>query len=237
MSFTILSAVTPDYEERLRLTSKTWSLKNQFSDKPLVLFTHGFRRPQRRFRDLWKDIKVIDWNMDSYDSQRELMVSSFVLGVKYIETEFSVKVDCDSYFINDEDVFSNKDFDYDLVSNKWGYTKPVWFIEKLEKWSRLNNIPGKELFPSEIFSSHESRFCHKRIASFICLQKTSFVKECVSYLDEERLPVPSHDTFLWYMAERLPTSKWTAHKLKRRGCDTRGTFGRIRRELEKYDLC
>lgn len=237
MCFTIVSAVSKGYEDKLKLTMPTWKIKPQFRNKPLILFTHGFTNPESIFSTMWENIKIIQWDLPKYDTIRELMLSSFVLGsAEYVNTSHWVKIDGDTFFVNDSDVFEEKDFDYDIVGNSWGYTRPLSFIDDIQKWSEENNIPGKKIEFSEPIINIEKpskiKYKHSRIASFICLHKSEFVKETASYITNKRLPIPSHDTFLWYLAERLPWRKWRGKKIKKFGVNTKSKISSIRSIIE-----
>ena len=45
------------------------------------------------------------------------------------------------------------------------------------------------------------KFGHARIASYVALHKADFTRYCAE-IAGDRLPVPSHDTYLWYIAAR-----------------------------------
>jgi len=215
MEFTIVTATTPDYEKKLRLCLPTWRLKEQFRISPILLFTHGYKRPEKHFKDLGKNVRVIDWNMNADIPKREQIFSAFVLGTgKYVETPHWVKLDSECHFISEENVFSEDDFKYDLFSHRWGYTKPATWIRELNEWSDLKNLSGEPYRPD--FDWNKPAIGCKRIISFMCLHNKDFVDEC-AYLAGQRLPIPSHDTFLWYMAERLPHRTWASSNLKKKG--------------------
>jgi len=216
MNTTIITAVSPEYEKFIELSLQTWKRNDQLAAMPLTLFTYGYRRPHRKFKHMWKDIRTVKWNMREYSTQRELVLSSFVLGVfEHTDTPFSLKLDGDVLVRDNEPILTPEDFKYDLVSQKWGYTKPKSFIVDVETWAEKKNIPGNSNFNlDEIRISDSNIVSSKRIISQVCLQRKQFVMECCSYLDSFRLPIPSHDTFLWYMAQRLPHVKWKRRQFK-----------------------
>ena len=57
MDFTIVTAVTPDYENKLLLSVPTWKRKPQFKSKPMILFVNGFDNPRERFKDIWEEFE------------------------------------------------------------------------------------------------------------------------------------------------------------------------------------
>jgi hypothetical protein len=165
---------------------------------------------------------------------RELMLSSFVFGAAaYVETDYWVKIDGDTYFTDDRDVFLDRHFDYDVAGHKWRYTKPGKWIAELDDWADTNDLDGDDYLPEE--SRREAinsrRYGHKRIASWICMHKTDFSIEAASYAGD-RLPVPSHDTFMWYMAERLPDRNWCWHNYKHMGAGTHTNINVIKESVK-----
>ena len=218
--FGIVSAVTPDYLKNLEWCAPTWKYKPQFADKRLYVFHHGFKSLDR-LKALWPADKLdlIEWNMDAAESQRELMLSAFVLGAAQAVVEpYFVKLDADTFFTDSQDVFLPKDFKYDLYAHKWGYTKPGWWVNKLQAWSELQEYTGP---------TNSGTKADKRIISWCCLHKTEFVRKCAKAAGS-RLPVPSHDTFLWFLADRFDDCKWGACNLKDRGVQHGTRFRRIR---------
>ncbi len=212
MNFTIVTAITPDYLNRIIWALPTWVHKPQFVGKPIVVFHSGFSDIEKLqfIKEIFPTWTFVAWEMPEYESRRELMLSSFVLGIKeFVKTPYFVKLDCDTYFTDDRDVFTKKDLEYDIVGHKWGYTKPGWWISKLD---------GTKI------DLNEKRRSHKRIASFCCLHKTDFVIKAAE--GRERLPVPSHDTFLWWYANK--NGSWHGKDLKKLGVNNNTNWKKIR---------
>jgi lipopolysaccharide biosynthesis glycosyltransferase len=222
---TIVTAVTPNYLEKLKLTLPTWKIKPQFKGCPLIVFVHGFENLADLdfIKSEWSNSRIVQWSMDKYDSMRELMLSAFVFGAAAeVETPYTIKIDCDSFFLDSKDVILDHMYDYDIAGHKWRYTKPGKWIADLDEWANKSGIPGDRYLNEEQTAEalNTKRYGHKRIASWICLHKTSFLLEISAFAGNSRLPVPSHDTFVWYMANRLPDKKWCWHNFKSMGCGT-----------------
>lgn len=212
IDFTIVTAVTPDYWPRLIWALPTWVHKPQFADRPIVVFHSGFNNDDPRklqfIKKLFPSWTFVNWRMPKYDSQRELMLSAFVLGIEqYVKTPYYVKLDCDCYFTDSQDVFTDEDLQYDIVGHKWGYTKPGWWIDKLQ---------GKPIDENNI------RVNHDRIASFCCLHKTEYVVNLAKQFNG-RLPIPSHDTVVWFY-----TKNWKGINVKKLGVDNSTNWRNIR---------
>jgi hypothetical protein len=183
-----------------------------------VVFHSGFESDDPRKLQFIKKIfpvwTFVHWKMKEYESIRELMLSSFIFGTDYIKSEYFVKLDADAFFTDSQNVFTDDDFKFDITGHKWGYTKPGWWIDKLD---------GQPLDVSK--KTH----AHNRIASFCCLHKTKFVKEVALSYSAGRLPVPSHDTVLWWHANKL--NSWKAINVKGKGVNNNSDWRKIRESV------
>jgi len=218
LDFTITTAVTPDYLDKMIWALPTWPFKPQFAGKPIVVFHHGFESDDsKKLQFIKKHFPMwtfVNWRMPEYDNIRELILSAFVLGIEeFIKTPYFVKIDCETHFTNNKDVFDENDLKYDLVSHKWGYTKPGWWIDKLE------GLP---------IDTNKLKLEHNRIISFICLHKTEFVINVAKQYGK-RLPIPSHDTLLWWHANKHGT--WLSKNFKKLGVDNQSKWRSIRENI------
>ena len=238
-SMTIVTAVNPPYLEKLKTVLPTWQLKPQLAKCPMVVFHNGFKDPDNELAFIkevtGRDVKLIPWEMNNAESPRELMLSAFVFGAAaFIETPYWIKIDGDAYFSNKENAILDHFFDHDIAGHKWRYTKPGKWVCELDDWAETNDIDGDVFLDEkqrvEAFASH--RYGHKRFASFFCLHKTDFVIEAAA-LAGSRLPVPSHDTYLWYMSERLPDRKWCWHNFKKLGINNNTDLNSLKEIVKK----
>lgn len=203
--FSIVTGCTPDYLPKLKWSLPTWCQKPQFAGKKLIVFHHGFDDAEKAFgwiRKYFKDLQLVRWTMKECANQRELMLSSFVLGVNHVQTPYYVKIDADTYFTDRRDVFDADDFKYSVVSHRWGYTKPGWWVNKLD---------GK---PYD--EKCKDRHHQPRIQSICCLHNTEFVRK-IAQQWPDRLPVPSHDTVVWWCADRWSGYSWLGKNLGKYG--------------------
>lgn len=215
---TLVTACDPKYVEHLRLTYPNWVKYKKIDQFQMIVYVNGFERgannPALDFLRSNKNIKIIEWDFPLAKSQREKMLSVFVYGVsRDVKTKYWVKIDADAFCVNSNDLIEEEMKNYDIYGHKWGYTKPYNWIEELDAWANKMPIFGgtKPLFDPKNISGR--KYCHKRIASYVQFHKTEFVKKAAE-IAGERLPVPSHDTYLWYVAERLGF-KWKRHNFKR----------------------
>jgi hypothetical protein len=118
-------------------------------------------------------------------------------------------LDADSYATDNKPLITHDMFDHDLVSHRWGYSW-VDHIEALDKWAKghpsglFKDIPPMR--PNGCVAGR--KFWHsdrKRPISYFQLTATDLTRRCVE-LFGPRLPAPSQDTSMWYVADRLGSS-------------------------------
>lgn len=170
-------------------------------------------------------------------AQRERMLTAFVRAHQWVDTEYMLKLDSDvvglpnSLPLYEPDWFENKPA---LCASPWGYTKPGDWIDQLQTWG--DNTPGvkqHERLPLEKGTGVLRFSTPGRIISWLCLTRTEFC-EWASDLAPDRLPVPSQDTYLWYLAAR--TGEPIKHvRFKKRGWEQTSRQSR-REELIKEVL-
>jgi hypothetical protein len=234
---TIVTAVNPPYLEKLKITLPTWQKKPQLKDCPMIVFHNGFANAESDLAFIaevtGRNVKLVEWTMDTADSTRELMLSAFVLGAPYeVETPYWLKIDGDAYFTDSQDIILDHFYEHDLAGHKWKYTKPGKWICDLDDWAFNTDVDGDSYLTEEQRAEAEAskRYGHRRIASFVCLHQTEFTKEAAEAAGK-KLPVPSHDTYLWYMAERLPDRKWCWHSYKKLGCGNQTDINKLRQTV------
>ncbi|MBN8627381.1 MAG: hypothetical protein J0M17_18035 [Planctomycetes bacterium] len=154
------------------------------------------------------DVKILLWNLPGV-SQREKMLSGLVFAARNIRTPWYLKLDVDvlaepcpewlkeEWFHADRDGRTPR-----FVASPWSYTKPASWIPALETWG--DRVPYFSNYPALGIGQNNSttRLQHRRIISYCFFGDTAWTVKMASLCGGERLPVPSHDTFLWYCAAR-----------------------------------
>jgi hypothetical protein len=206
-----------DYQQfaRLRLVAPTWAKNRQeIYRHPLLCFcaypdeSPGWWKRQISIVTGHPDIRVIGWPEFEGVSQRHRMLSAFTWGVAaYCETPWHFKLDLDCCVMPNEakwppEEWFSDEHNYQFIAPKWGYTKPAQMYLDLCKWGKTvpafidtAEAPGKWADPL-------GKCKHGRIISYAMYGRTEFAKELARLADPPG-PVPSHDTFWWYVAERL----------------------------------
>lgn len=201
------------------------------------------------------DLKVVPWPPEGVeypgivgskwtDPQREKMLSGFVhVPAAHVRTEYWLKLDTDVVAAGQDDWvdpgwFVDKP---SIVAHRWSFTKPADQMVRLDKWAEygreylfyLNSFPPLGLEPR---SPDASRLGHKRIISWCGFFRTTFTDICSRWAENTcgrgRIPVPSQDGFMWYVATRLG-NKVNRIDMKSRGWEHWSTDGNVRKAVER----
>lgn len=172
----------------------------------------------------YDNVKLIQWDIDGAETQREKMLSSFIFGVsEYVKTDYWLKLDSDTVATNEKLFIKKSHFDYDMVGQPWSYTKPGYMIPQIDFWldglHKLNKI--KEFRGTEkyrLIGDEIEKQKHKahRVISYCRLTKTSLIKEIRNNILLNRMPCKSEDTLVWRYCDRL-NKKWLRFKFSDRG--------------------
>jgi hypothetical protein len=213
LEFTTVVAIDESHIEELRFTWPTWErYRPEILDRPLLLICDGVRS-----REWWQNSlsflphglsNVITWN-PSTPSQREKMLSGLVLApARHLETPWYLKLDTDTVALSrvawiDDEWFQPDDHGRQpaFVTSPWCYIKPANAIERLDEWG--DSIPELRSYPRlNIRAQPGAQLVkHPRIISWCFFGRTASLQQAAAMCGD-RLPVPSHDTFLWYVAKR-----------------------------------
>lgn len=204
---TIVTACDKKYIEFLKLTYPNWRKYKNIDRYPVIVFVNGIdlKDPVLDFLRL-PNVQLIEWDMKNVDSQREKMLSAFVLGTaKYVNTKYWLKLDADSFATNNNNFITQEMKDYSFCGHKWGYSF-VRHIKALDEWAgkhwkrKLRTSPP--MFNEKYANGKRYYHPEKRTISFIQLNSTKFTRWCAK-LCKGRLPVPSQDTYMYYIADRF----------------------------------
>jgi hypothetical protein len=225
---TVVTACDTKYVEQLAVTFPTWVKYKDILKYKMIVFVNGMEINDKRLDFLRHDnVKLIPWSMPEAESHREEMLSAFILGAaRHVETKYWLKLDADSYATDNNPLIVNWMITVVFCGHRWGYS---WteHIKALDKWAASNpklvNSPlwGKPMYEKEHDKGRKYFHPTKRTISFIQLQETAFTKKCADLAGGKKLPVPSHDTYLYYMADRMGLP-WRSSNFKARRGFTQG---------------
>tara|TARA_R110002072_G_C7976780_1_gene535572 strand:- start:7242 stop:9077 length:1836 start_codon:yes stop_codon:yes gene_type:complete len=208
---TLLVAVDEKHLQELQLTWKTWAtFKPDIRECPLVLIHDASLDANSiQLEPSPSKLTLVSWEMPEAENQREKMLTSLVrVAAERVETSWYLKLDTDVVAVNNSEWLEPEWFTADedgrlpaFVSSPWGYTKPAEAIDRLDDWgdtiAELKKHSRLELAQGD----KPDRVNHARIISWCFFGNTAWTKQVTSWVNG-RLPVPSHDTFLFYCAER-----------------------------------
>jgi len=235
---TIVTACDEKYIEFLRLTFPNWRKYKNIDKHPVIVFVHGMDLDDERLNFLkLKNVTLIPWSFPEAKDHREEMLSAFVFGTaENVKTDYWLKLDADSYATNDKPLYEEDMKKFAYCGHRWSYSRPD-HIRGLDEWAaghwrrKLKNA-GPMIKEGR---TEKNRFYHntKRTISFIQLHKLKFTKFCVSLLRERRLPVPTQDTFMFFVCNRFDPHLGGVANFKKNHGFTQGNSRRSVSELEE----
>ena len=215
---TVVTACDPKYVECLRLTYPTWKSLKNIDRYQMIVFVNGMEVSDGRLDFLRApNITLVPWSMPEVSDRREEMLSAFVIGAaRHVKTPYWLKLDADSFASDSSVLLAQEMENYVFFGHRWGYS---WesHIRALDEWSqkhsdaRLNS--AKPMFDKACVNGRKYFHPSKRTISFVQLNSTGFTRLCVELAGGKRLPVPSQDTYMYYIADRLGL-KWGSSNFK-----------------------
>jgi hypothetical protein len=227
-TFTIFTAVDKHHLWELNKVYFTWvEFKKEFRDSKLVIIYDADVLTEADLANYKSSrITLYPWKDNGlFSNQREKMLTALTIVPALIcEDDWYLKIDTDTVALNDKQWvpwFEMLNSDSCFISHPWGITGPASGVITLDAWADSNNIPGEPIFSKGVVEN--DKFKMSRIISWLFFCKTSWHKSIVHYFKTPagwKLPFPSQDTCLWYMAERLG-NRYSRINFKAQGWDHR----------------
>ena len=145
--------------------------------------------------------------------QRHKMLAGFVhVPAAHVKTPYWMKIDTDVRGVPTSIMpHINYENSPAIIAPGWGYTKPADQMERLDAWALQNH----DILPPHIANGPAlglkaepgaSKLVHPRICSWVAFFNTAFTQvaaHCAAItVGPGKLPVPSQDGYLWYLANR-----------------------------------
>ena len=184
---------------------------------------------------------VVPWEND-YETQREKMLSGFVhVPPRTVETQWWMKVDTDALAFPHDNWLEESWFEPDAdgveaeyIASSWGYTKAkggggdiTEWANNLERWGDQFETPRLGL---EKYIDGQ-RINYKRMCSWVSYYNTEASKHLLEHC-EDKLPVPSQDTLVWYYTARRG-GRCIHAGMKRRGWTNTSKIKNLRIQAEE----
>lgn len=150
------------------------------------------------------DVSFVLWHSKEPKQRIKMLASLVHVPAQVVKTEWFLKLDTDAPAIRRADWIDTSWFKKSVfVASPWGYTKPASSLDVLNEWAdEKPEFAGTSRIIGKI-DKLRNRVRYPRITSWLMFSRTSFAKRCASLCDGWTLPVPSQDTFMWYVAQRL----------------------------------
>jgi hypothetical protein len=183
--------------------------------------------------------EVIDSKNKFGKAQRYKIMAGFVhVPAMYVGTPYWLKLDADAIAQGQDNWIDPQWFNSSptIIAHRWGFTKPANLIQRLDDWSAKNHLFTSPLnLPLD--SPESERISHPRISSWCALFNTKFTQHCSSIAENTcgrgMLPVPSQDTYLWYMATQTDPESIVRVNMKSQGWTYRSSFSSVKEEVIK----
>lgn len=228
--YTVVIAVDEKHVSELELVWPNWCEKKpSIRDRPIIvilddqLSSDAFVRAENVFQKhssknlmtivFWPGVlrKEIAYENDPStrfgNAQRYRMLSSFVhVPAMCVETPYWLKLDLDAVATGIDDWIQEEWFEGSpaIIASGWGYTKPANQMLELDKWAE--NIAFRSEPLNLAPEPGSSLVRHSRIISWCGFFSTGFTKYCSEMATMTcglgKLPCPSQDGFMWYVAQR-----------------------------------
>lgn len=249
MDFTTVIGLDASRIEQFRLTWPNWiKHKPSLANNKLIVFYDKDQvepedikeivgREIRLDRVAWPPIHT-DYEGDGKtkwtNPQRNKMLTGFVYIASRVTTKYWLKLDTDVIATGHDNWVDPKWFvdSPAIIAPGWSYTKPADQMQKLDDWVAESQIS----FPHEFrcFNSTDAlglipekgsnKVIHNRICSWCAFFSTTFSKMCLELARSScgpfKMPVPSQDGYMWYVAKRLGLLIRPV-QMKRHGWDVR----------------
>lgn len=252
VDYTLVVGVDAYHLWQLSCVWPTWRKhKPQLAEVPMVVF---YDRQEVKESDVRKvlrrEVNLVPWPPEGvkYEGdpkdkwtkpQRSKMLSGFVhVPAMAVATDYWLKLDTDVVATGEPNWIKGSWFDDSpaIVCHKWGFTRPPNQMLELDDWVKENRSsvglmahnPPLHLTPEE----GSDRLSHPRIISwcgFFCTALTKYASQAArAVCGEGKLPVPSQDGYLWYVATRLNLAVHRVH-MKKLGWEHWSSSGNVKK--------
>jgi len=205
--FTVVLGIDREHLAELLTVLPTWKRhKPSLFMRPWVVFWHKELADNEAYK-AWNAIReagaayIYPVASSFNGTRREVMLAEFVHVSRKVETPYYLKLDTDLVATGDDDWLRTlPQREAVMTAARWGYTKPASMLEVLDNWSQTVPVLQNFLAPKREYYGEIAK--SNRITSYWHLIHANFAR-MVSAMTGPKLPVPSQDTTMWYIAERM----------------------------------
>lgn len=259
---TLIVGVDAYHLAQLKLTWPTWRKhKPSLLESPMVVFYDRDELTGGQVQSVvdHPQLKTVPWPIGGVEyetgegkgkwsgRQRYKMLAGFIyIPAAVVDTPYWMKLDTDVVAVGEDDWIKPSWFDSSpvIVAHRWSFTKPADQMLRLDDWVANNqetlgllaDKPPLELRPKP----GSSRVGHRRIISWCGFFGTQFTSDvahmCQATCGRGKLPVPSQDGVLFYVAKRLGLC---IERVNMKGCGWEHwhTNSNVRKAVERSMAC
>lgn len=214
---TVVCAADEKYAGKLLKHMKLWMQMPGLKEQNFLVMCINSRPTRGEFKQFnqWPNVRLVAYENKVAPTPRERAFSAFVFGVsRHVTTPYHMKLDGDSV-PKDGETFQWPDYQKHVITaDPWHYTKVKgdpdakqhWLTTLDQWWADQPDIPEENKLPLfDGIDPSERRVSHDRIRSYCFIADTEFIADLAKRCGD-RLPVPSHDTTVWYVATQMGLS-------------------------------
>jgi hypothetical protein len=210
---TLLQVIDNTHINELKTSWATWNqFKPEITSLPLLLvydaeiesrlkeISHIIDRPNVTLQKFTNKIY--------YKSQRDAMLTSFFEGTSNIKTKNYLKLDTDCVALNDDKSWLTEVSDIDnyvFIAKGWSVARKD-YLDIMETWcDSIDELRDKPRITNYSMKECGKKLKIKRITSWFYLGNVEWNNKWTNLCKIDNhfeLPICSHDSFLWHVAER-----------------------------------
>ena len=212
VEFTTVVGVDEEHLAELKLVWPTWAKhRPEILRNPLLFICDSVNG-----LDFWKEklsfvtadaVELVLWGLSDVDQREKMLTGLVFAAAEHVRTPWYLKLDTDTVAVTPSQWIDSQWFEPDeqgrqpsFIASPWGYTKPPDAIDRLDAWAAT--VPELAAFPPLAITPlpAANSVPHARIISWCFFGNTASTRSAAA-LCKGRLPVPSQDTYLWYVAQ------------------------------------
>lgn len=202
-AFTTVVAIDREHLAELQAVWPTWKrFHPEIAENPLLLLTDA------DYAEWWNDhpnCRIVRITTADRPTQKDRMLSSLLLDApRLVTTQQWIKIDTDTIAVAPGKPLHKYLGVESLAAPAWPYTIPVDGLDQLDAWwkttGELTGTPP--LGPQGRKETERDRVHLSRVIGWLTVIDTAFSRRVAELVSRCPPPFISHDTILWYCAQR-----------------------------------
>jgi hypothetical protein len=238
-AFTTVIAVDREHLAEIRETWPTWQrFHPEIAANPLLMLTDGTAEFTSGFPDGMREWRLHQITTADSPTQKDRMLSSLLLDApRLVTTQQWIKIDTDTIAVGPGKPLTKYLGVESLAAPAWPYTIPVDALDQLDAWwKRAGEEAATPPLAEQGRKEPERDRVHlSRVIGWLTIIDTAFSRRVAELVRRCSPPFISHDTILWYAAQRWGIPAKPAN-FKRDGWDHVLGLRSIKRRVSEVQL-